>query len=125
MRQQIADEAELDLTEFNTDTYGGVIVTEPPDYEDVEILSAVRVLERWTKVAGRGRVAQQRRPEHRAVVELLPYALSTLRRQPGTVPKILDHCMRLLRYERTMTPTVATYMLDRGDDAYDWAAQHA
>jgi RNA-directed DNA polymerase len=116
LRQQIADEAELDLTDFDTDTYGGVVVVDTPDTEDVEILAAVRVLDRWSAVAGRGRVAQQRRAEHRAVVELLPYALSTLRRQPGTLPQILDHCMRMLRYERTMTPAVAMYLLNRDDD---------
>jgi hypothetical protein len=117
MRQQIADEAQLDLTSFNTDAYDGTVVMEPPAVEDVEILSAVRVLHRWVKVAGRGRVAQRRRPEHRAVVELVPLALATLGRQPGTVADVLDHCARLLRYERTMTPAVATYLLNRNDDA--------
>lgn len=42
LRQEIADEAELDLTQFDTDTYEGVVVMEPPDVDDVEILSAIR-----------------------------------------------------------------------------------
>lgn len=92
-------------------------MVDAPGREDVEILAAVRVLDRWAAVAGRGRVAQQRRAEHRAIVELLPYALSTLGRQPGTLPHVLEHCMGLLRFERTMTPAVATYLLERDDDA--------
>jgi len=116
LRQHIADDAEFDLTVFDADTYRGVVV-EPPEADEVEILSAVRVLERWAKVAGRGRAAQNRRPEHRAIVELLPFALSTLRRQTGTLPEILNHCTQLLRFERTMTPAVATYLLDRNDDS--------
>ncbi len=117
LRQQIAEEAQLDLTNFNTDAYDGTILMEPPAVEEVEILSAIRVLQGWTTVAGRGRVAQRRRAEHRALVDLVPYALATLRSQPATVPAILDHCTRLLRYERTMTPAVATYLLTRNDDA--------
>lgn len=115
LREEIAAEAELDLTEYDAD-YGDVVV-EPPDQEDVDILASVRVLERWDKVAGRGRTAQDRRPEHRAVVELLPAALKTLEADPATDPAVLTVCMKILRYERTTTPAVASYLLTRGNEA--------
>jgi hypothetical protein len=116
LRQEIALEAELDLTRFNADEYDGTFAIELPDAEDVEVLSAVRVLDRWAEVAGRGRVSQRRRAEHRAVIELLPYAFSTLRGQRETPAEALKHCTGMLRFERTMTPAVAGYLLSREDD---------
>lgn len=113
LRVEIAAEAELDLTEFDADTYGGTVVMATPDPDDVELLSAFRVLDRWEQAAGRGRVSPRRRAEHRAIVELLPYALSTMCLQPETPTGVLDQCMRLLRYERTLTPAVGTYLVSR------------
>jgi RNA-directed DNA polymerase len=117
LRAEIAEEAELDLTGFDTDTYSGaVVVTTTPDTDEVELLSAFRVIDRWQLAAGRGRVAPRNRTEHRAIVELLPFALSTLHGQPGTPTDVLNQCMLLLRYERTMTPAVATYLTSRQDE---------
>jgi hypothetical protein len=123
LRGEIAEEAELDLTHFDADPYG-VVIAEEPDPRDVDLLSAMRVLERWTKVAGRGNVPARRRAEHRATVELIPYALGTLGAVPETAPDVLGHCMRLLRFERTLSPAVAKYLSTRQDgrmvlDAFD------
>lgn len=117
LRLEIAKEAELDLTDFDSDAYDGTVVMATPDPDDVELLSAFRVLDRWEQAAGRGHVSPKRRAEHRATVELLPYALSTMALQPETPTGVLDQCMRLLRYERTLTPAVATYLTSRQSDS--------
>ncbi|MCW2674656.1 MAG: hypothetical protein JWP14_3245 [Frankiales bacterium] len=116
LREEIAAEAELDLTTFGED-YDGFVVLDEPDSEDVDLLTSVRVLERWDKVAGRRRVAASRRAEHRAIVDLLPAALKTLEKAPGTDSNIVDLCMKLLRFERTTTPAVAAYLTTRDDEA--------
>lgn len=76
LRRELADEAELDLTRFDTDPYDGSVVAEAPAQSDVDALSALRILERWSSVAGRGTVSDRRRKEHRAIVELVPLALA-------------------------------------------------
>jgi len=112
LRQEIADEAEIDLTQYDQD-YDGTVVAEPPTPEQIDTHASVLLLHRWARIAGRGRVAQARRTEHRAVLELLPAALARLSAQPDTDPKILDLCNRILRFERTATPTVAAYLTTR------------
>lgn len=116
LRDAIAAEAELDLTKFESD-YNGVIVGEPPDREEVNVLASIRVLERWDRVAGRGRTTQANRPEHRAVVKLLPTALKTLEAEPATDVDVLALCMKILRYEKTATPAVASYLVTRHDES--------
>lgn len=116
LRTEIAAEAELDLTQFETD-YDGIVVAAPPDRGDVDALAAIRVLERWDKIAGRGLTTQANRPEHRAVVELLPAALKTLEADAATDPDVLALCMKVLRYERTATPAVASYLVTKNDEA--------
>lgn len=116
LRDAIAAEAELDLTKFESD-YNGVIVGEPPDREEVNVLASIRVLERWDRVAGRGRTTQANRPEHRAVVKLLPTALKTLEAEPATDVDVLALCMKILRYEKTATPAVASYLVTRNDES--------
>ena len=82
----------------------------------MDVLAASRLLDRWAEVAGRrGRVANKNRNKHRAVVQLLPFALSTLASQTETPANVLDRCVQLLRYERTLTPAVATYLASRSD----------
>ncbi|MGH3834346.1 MAG: reverse transcriptase domain-containing protein [Pseudonocardiaceae bacterium] len=125
LRQEIADEAKLDLTKLDTDDYDDSVVVTPPDERDVDLLASARVLERWESVAGRrGMVPTRRRAEHRAVLELLPLALATLGTEPGTDGEILTTCMRLLRYQQTATPAVGRYLSGRNDeglvlDAFD------
>jgi hypothetical protein len=117
LRKEIADDAELDLTEFAEDTYNGTfVVVEEPNEDDVDFLTAIRVLERWDRVAGRGTVPARRGAEHRAVLEILPFALATLANDPQTTSEILSLCMKLLRYERSMTPAVCRYLITRNDD---------
>ena len=107
---------ELDLTEFNEGEYDED-VAEEPDPDEVSIMTAILVLERWNRVAGRGTVAASWKAEHRAVVELLPFAFGTLEALPATTTRILSLCMKMLRFERTMTPAVGRYLTGRNDEA--------
>lgn len=116
LRRELADEAELDLTHFDMDPYDGTVVAEEPAQSDVDALSTLRILERWTSVAGRGTVSDRRRKEHRAVVELVPVALATLRNTQDATKSVLKHCVKMLRFERTMTPSVGEYLATRVDD---------
>ncbi|MGO9297040.1 MAG: RNA-directed DNA polymerase [Streptosporangiaceae bacterium] len=123
LRQEIADEADLDLTEFYEAPYDEDLVVELlPDPDEVNYETAFRVLNRWARVAGRGIVAARRKAEHSAIVELLPFALATLGINPGTTPEILALCTKMLRFERTMTPAVGRYLTGCGDDAAVLAA---
>jgi len=115
IRQEIADEAELDLTLYAEGEYDELLILEP-DPDEVDQQAALGVLERWNRVAGRSTVAARRRAEHRAIVEILPLALGTLASLPDTTAETLNLCMRLLRFERTMTPAVGRYLASRNDD---------
>ena len=118
LRREIAEEAELDLTDFDADEYDGTIMITMPAKADVELRSAVRVLERWQPLTGRGSLSAKRSAEHRAVLELLPLALRTLEAAQDTHAEVLATCMKLLRYEQTMTPAVAAYLTSRsGEEA--------
>lgn len=114
LRQEIADEAEIDLTQYDHE-YDGTVIAEPPTQDQIDAHASVLVLKRWARVAGRGRVAQARKVEHRAVLDLLPAALAQLSAQRETDPQILDLCNRMLRFERTTTPAVASYLTTRDD----------
>ena len=117
LRQEIADEAKIDLTQVDVHPYDDTVVEQPPDQEDVDLLGSVRVLERWASVVGRGNVAMSRKAEHRAVLELLPWALRTLQAHPDSPANVLGLCTKILRLERTLTPAVAAYLVTRHDDA--------
>jgi hypothetical protein len=118
LRNDIADEAELDLTKYVTvedyDSTQTVVIE--PDRDDVEFLAASQVLERWSRVAGRGRVSDRRKAEHRALMQLVPLSLALLGKFPYETPEILDNSMKLLRYEQTMTPHVCRYLNSRVDE---------
>lgn len=116
LRQEIADEAEIDLTQYDQE-YDGTVVGEPPTQEEIDAHASVLVLERWARVAGRGRVAQSRKTEHRAVLDLLPAALARLSSQTDTNPHVLELCNQLLRFERTTTPAVASFLTSRDEAA--------
>jgi hypothetical protein len=116
LRQKIADEAELNLANFIEGSYDDFEFIPEPDPDDVNYLAAVQVLERWAKVAGRRTVAARRTAEQRAAVDLLPFAMATLGAESGTTPDILAMCMKLLRFERTVTPAVARYLDGRSHD---------
>jgi hypothetical protein len=117
LRAEIAEEAELDLTEFDEDAYDSEpVVIEKPDPDEVNLLTSFRVLDRWARIAGRGTVAARRNAEHRAIVEILPFALAALANEQEITSEILTLCMRMLRFERTMTPAVGRYLIGRDDD---------
>lgn len=114
LRQEIADEAEIDLTQYDQE-YDGTVAAEPPTQEQIDAHASVLVLERWARVAGRGRVAQARKTEHRAILDLLPAALMRLSADTQTDAHVLELCNRLLRFERTTTPAVASYLSTRNE----------
>jgi RNA-directed DNA polymerase len=116
-RQEIAGEAKLDLVKFDNDGYDDSVVATPPVGRDFDPLASARVLERWESVAGRrGPAPSRRRAEHKAVLELLPFALATLGTELSTNSEVLRTCMQLLRYEQTMTPAAARYLSSRDDE---------
>ncbi|MGI8692893.1 MAG: RNA-directed DNA polymerase [Geodermatophilaceae bacterium] len=117
LRQEIADEAKIDLTQVDVHPYDDTIVEQAPDQEDVDLLGSVRLLERWASMVRRGNVAASRRAEHRAVLELLPWALGTLGAHPDSPADVLGVCTKVLRFERTLTPAVVAYLATRNDDA--------
>jgi RNA-directed DNA polymerase len=116
LRQEIADAAKIDLTLVDVHPYDGTVVEQPPEQDEVDLLGSVLVLDRWVSIAGRGNVAARRRAEHRAVLELVPWALRTLQTEPSSPDGVLDICTRMLRYERTLTPAVARYLTARNED---------
>ena len=122
LRAQIASEAELDLESFDVDEYGGIDGWVGNDIEDIESLTSIRILERWEHVGGRGRVPESDRAVHRALLQLLPLAFAGLGAAGEYDPRAISIAMQMLRYEQTMTPYVARYLL-ACDDGYSvlWA----
>jgi RNA-directed DNA polymerase len=108
VRQEIAEEAELDLTGIDFGPYGTADI--PPDPDDVRIHAFTKILERWREHADDDPAVLQ------ALVQLIPTALAHLALSPGTTTEILDTCMELLRTEQTLTPAVAQYLERIHDD---------
>lgn len=116
LREEIANDAELDLTDY-LETYDGDFEEITPEQTAIDQLAAVRVLERWQSVAGRGQVRDSKRAEHAALVQLVPVALRELGKSSIDAPKALDISMNLLRFEQTTTPGVCEFFTGRQDDA--------
>src|SRR6266700_7447874 len=124
LRQRIANEANLNLTQFDYDEYSDDISEVPPEPNEVERMAAESILERWSKLAGYGVRTGPRKGEYRALRELGTLALATLSGDPETNPIVLQNILRLLRFERTFTPIFARYLGERDDaamvlDAFD------
>ena len=115
LRNEIAEAAQLDLASYNVDDYDGDADMEI-DADDVELLTSEYILERWSVVAGRGHVKDSRRTEHRALLQLLPFAFTALGATSGGYSNGLSIAMQMLRYEQTMTPHVARYLFTRTDE---------
>jgi RNA-directed DNA polymerase len=115
LRAEIAAAAELDLTHFEIE-YGGDVSIIAPEPDDVDREAAGRILERWNSVGGKGRVAEAKRSEHRALVELAPVALRALSGGHDVESSVLDTVMQMLRYEQTLTPAVCEFLLTRDDE---------
>ena len=116
LREDIATEAEIDLTDYY-EHYDGELEAVIPAQTEVDELAAVRVLERWQSVAGRGHVTESNRAEHAALLQILPVALRDLGKSAVDAPGALDISMKLLRYEQTTTPAVCRFLIGRHDDA--------
>jgi RNA-directed DNA polymerase len=117
LRSEIAGQAELDLESFEVDQYDDVTTFNDFDLDDVELLTATRILERWSEVASSGRVPDDRRAEHRALLQLLPVAFAALSATGSSSDEALNVSMQMLRYEQTMTPHVARYLIGQTDEA--------
>ncbi|MGC5321578.1 RNA-directed DNA polymerase [Micromonospora arida] len=117
LRQQIAVDAQYDLTLFEYDPYGEEVALQPPDLTDVDREAAARIIERWANVGGRSQIPARRVKEHRALLDLLTSALVTLETAPGTDLDLLKHLMRMLRFARQMTPAVCRYLGGLADPA--------
>jgi RNA-directed DNA polymerase len=115
LRSEIAAEAELDLTRFEVE-YDGDVRFVVPEPEEVDREAAARILERWQSVGGKGRVAEAKRSEHRALVELVPVALRGLSGAEEVDPTVLSAVMQMLRYEQTLTPAVCEFLLTIDDE---------
>lgn len=110
----MADEAAFDLTQFTVD-YDEAIVEEFPEPNDIESLAAKKVIERWSTSAGVDGISRGRQGKYRALLELVPLALAVLARTEDTDSVLLEHIMRILRYERYLTPSVSRYLAGRKD----------
>lgn len=115
LRIDIAADAEIDLIQV-LETYDGTPEMVEPEQEEVDRLTAVRVLERWERTAGRGQVSDSKRAEYAALLRLLPVALHELSKAPDDAPGALDISRKLLRYEQTITPSVCEFYSSRGVD---------
>lgn len=102
--KEIADDAELDLTEFTMIGYDEVEWIEPEE-DAVRAEAAKRVLLRWAE-------HRDEDVEHRdvsaALRQLLPTALATVKADPAD-EEILDVCAEFLRKEQSMTTAVASF----------------
>jgi RNA-directed DNA polymerase len=114
LREEIASAASVDLTELYIDYDGDIEIVRPAEL-DVELLSAVRLLERWKQVAGRGHVAERNRQEHVALVRLLPLALRALQSASADAENALSIALQLLRFEQKLTPQVCRFLATRTD----------
>lgn len=95
-----------------------------PDYEDedgestpaFDWIVAEDILERWTAIAGRSRVSKRRRAEHRVIVDLIPEALKVLANEGRANEDLVRDSIKLLRFERTVTPSVGRYLSSVRDE---------
>jgi RNA-directed DNA polymerase len=116
LRERIAADAQLDLESiYSREEYPGQFGTPEMKEDEFERTTAVRILERWVEVAGHGRVSDDKRAEHRALLQLLPIAFSALstNKHYDNNEVSLSIAMQLLRYEQTMTPHVSRFLMTR------------
>lgn len=113
IRKELTGEEDPEIESDYTDEEGAEVEEEPAIFEyDV----AEGILERWIKLAGRGRVADRYRAQHRVIVELVPAALKSLAYNGIVDDDVLQICLKLLRFERTVTPAVGQYFAAFDDD---------
>ncbi|MFK4088781.1 RNA-directed DNA polymerase [Kribbella sp. NPDC020789] len=115
LRETIAAEAEIDLAQILEDYDDAVVIK--ADQEEVDRLTAVKVLERWRRIAGGGHVADRNRVEYAAVLRLLPVAFQELSKTAEDSEAALNISRRLLRYEQTITPAVCDFYTSRTDES--------
>jgi hypothetical protein len=106
LRQEIAEEVELDLSgiDFGSD-YGDADVPPDPDPDEARSVGFLRIIERWQATANDD-------PRLQALVQMAPAALAYLGQYAGTAANVptINTCMEMLRTEQTLTPAVAGYI---------------
>lgn len=106
LRQEIADEVELDLDgiDFGSE-YGDVDVEPDPDPDEERSLGFLRIVERWRTAAEDG-------PHLQALVQMVPTALANLSQdsQFAADASTIGSCMEMLRREQMLTPAAAAYI---------------
>lgn len=110
IRREIAEAAELDLTDVFATPYDEIQIE--PDPKDVQVAAATRVLQRWARHEESDPMVEG------TLVQLIPYALANLSASSPT-NETLRTCMELLRTEQTVTPAVAQYLTNVRDDDQD------
>ena len=117
LREEVAAEAGLDTESFQFEEYDGQFEFPAGDTDETQGMAAVRVLQKWEEVAGSGRVDDENRGLHRAVLQLLPFALNVLSTIRNDLGDSLSIAMKLLRYEQTMTPYIARFLNTRENES--------
>lgn len=110
LRNEIAAEAEIDLIRISEDYDGAEMVEAEQDA--VDRLTAVRVLERWQRIAGRGHVGDSKRAEYAALLRLLPVALHELSKTAEDSDAALD-ISRKTRPRHLAAPSPASRRLPK------------
>jgi hypothetical protein len=114
LREEIAGEAQLDLESLEIDEYDGAADFGMPD-ADLEVFTSMRILERWSEIASSGRVSDDKRAEHRALLQLLPVAFAALSLSESSDSDALRISMQMLRYEQTMTPHIGRFLISQSN----------
>lgn len=113
LKEKIAEESEVNLTQVMEGPYDTWILS--PDPDDIEVLTSVRLLERWQEVAGSGEVLEDQRAEHIAILELLPGAFEVLEPEPEMIQSTLQIALQMLKYEQRLTPHICRFLVSHTD----------
>ena len=114
IRQEIAEEAELDLAGMDLGAgYDATVITPAPD--DLRTHGFLKILQRWREHQDADPAIVQ------TLVQLLPTALAYLSVSLDTNSDLLETCSDLLRTEQALTPSVALYLGNVRDEGQSQA----
>jgi RNA-directed DNA polymerase len=117
LREQITRDAELEAASFVFEGYDGQFDFPEEDADETQAIAALRILQRWDDIVVDGRVGDDDRAVHRALLQLLPYAFSVLSSFSGDLDDSIAIAMQMLRYEQTMTPHIGRFLMTRENDS--------
>lgn len=110
LREQIVKEAGLNIESFYFEEYDDQFDF-PDDETDVQNAAAFLILDKWADIAGDGRVDDDDRAEHRALLQLLPSAFNMLGVSGDDADDPLPIVMKMLRFEQMMTPYISRFLM--------------